>query len=215
MLIIVAILVVVSLYIFTGEESILEEENEAGSWGIKAIIEYEDGTTKTMNTGDIGLSVKIENKIVDKITFHFMAKMEGLGYLQGAIDFTDVNVFATITSGELPFTIDYQGIITDDFEIITILVDNQWHTVLKQPITATHGFLEIHSPYKVGEPNIHRLEIKLVGNARYRGLPDGEWKSLTLPNPIGIMFEVHPEPIGNGDGKTVKWIYCDTKFDWN
>jgi len=205
-IIVVLILIFGGYYVFIGTgDTVLEEENEAGNWGIKATVHYADGTTKVLNTGTSDLSISIEDKIVDKITFTLMSKMYGIGYTEGSIDLHDVNIFATITDDD---TIIYNGIINGNLEIFTLSVDGQWHEIAKQDISATHGFLETHTPYNIGMNNIYKLEIKLSGSARYRGLPDGIWKSLTLPSPVVIQYEVYPDII-DGDERE---IYCDVKF---
>lgn len=205
-LVVVLILLLSGVYYIFGraDPTILEDENETGLWGVSVEIEYEDGTTEKLGISKPGLAIEINDKVVTAITFILQSKMYGTGYNNGEVDLTDISMQYGIyieSNGNRQYF--REGILADNFEVSTIPVDNQWHEVIRYTIQAST--LEEST---VVSSDFYTYEMYLWGAARFRGVPGGEWQSLSLPPSMIFLFQ-------NVQGESgTQQIFCDTSFGW-
>jgi len=186
----VVIMLVVGAFLVAGNDGTWETPWETsgdmtGKWEEEIIIEYEDGTTDSLKIlGDNELSinpfsVKYQDKEIIGATYNIYATATGEGFTGCEIaPFTIKTLFYEGDSSNTPPIMGpiQNNIVTDIFDL-----DTRDHIVNLKTNVVSHLGDEPSGIYSLGWTVVEKEIL-------YRGIPNGEWK--TVDRPPGRIFSM-------------------------
>ena len=184
--VIVAGLVIGTVYVASGDkwvdywgEDAQDKTDTDGAWGTEVEIEYEDGTTETLNNIVAPLKITYGDKDVSKFIYKLSAKGDSDELAKCSLDLIGFWVDGIVTSDgitEWNAPVEY-GIVGD------LELDGAWYEVYRLEIEAD----ALESNLGDGE---YKLEFAPAGSIRYRGDASSNWIELTnIPSDCWLTFD--------------------------
>jgi len=198
---IVAIVVVAAIaVVFYGTEGspYWETETEFGIWEETILIEFADGSTKSLKLIQEGqdrpFSVRYDNKIIKRIGLEIKASATGTGYTGATLKYENNFGVKRSVSG-MSYNVLYTGISTrPDGSTQNIPLDTT------APILTT--WLNIESltnsnPHTYPTAS-YRVKFEPQGQVQYKGYPDGgSYVTVGLPSTRSAIVSVVQTPTAN------------------
>jgi len=186
----IAIILVVAASYFVLGDRMFSEQNEFGDWGQEVILNYADGSTRSLGILATNPLQKLtyERQTVVSITYKLSCKATGEGYQAITIDMSQHTL--TIYMDSIAF-----NPIKNFPNTIQVPVDGQWHVIHEQTISV----LDFTSGISVGD---HTLKLVCGGTLRYQ-VESGNWLAVANPTQISIPVIVTADA----------WIQVDLSQD--
>lgn len=190
--IVVAVIIIAGLvFVLSGgtSTSYWETENEFGMWQDELIIEFEDGTTKSMKIigeeEEVSFTVLYGGKAITSAKLKLTAEATGSGYDGAELKTAQMGYLAHIKKGSTILQ-TISGSISDRTKSIPM---DSTLTLFELGVDLKDVVDDNPSKYPDG---IYTVQFDARGTAEYRGYPDGgDWISASLPpsRSISIIVE--------------------------
>lgn len=171
---VVVVVVGIGYFLFYSDNGYFETSNEFGSWQEEIFIEYADGsetTLKAVQSQFLPFSVTYQGQEIVRAGLRVNAQVSGTGFDNAVIDLNNYGyIFAIYAEGYGPELYANEVRSSDTITVPLGMTQEVY----------SHS-MDIDSIMSSFSEGLYHIKFLPVGSCRYRGDPDGDWQSVSLP----------------------------------